>query len=198
MEEKKGTEIQWLIFSVIIVIIPVVIAIVISAIINSEMPEIAEVLNSIIMIVFSIACNLFSVCLNSYHQKKDKKVLYCLLSTGIFIFVSWTLYVFSLTITNIAYMEILCFIFSIIAIFCSVMGWKLGKRSDEYNNELIQKMHRNCNKIRKKFIESKENGYLNALIAHENELLCSPEKMKGVDLTIQNIMKERETHKCVE
>lgn len=188
MKEKSGTGQNWIIFSVFAVVIPVVVAIGISCVINSKPPEFDDFLDSVILTVFSIACSLLSICYQVYQQKKDVFVKFSLSISVFFLFFAWTCYVISLTKTITNYAKIVSIVSCIVIIILSGFGVKLGKKSDENENNIIYSMHDNCDMIRKKLLPDEMNMKLEPYTIHCNDLLCNPKEIERIQVFMNNIL----------
>lgn len=189
MKEKKNSETDWILFSVFSVIIPVCLAFILSSIINDKIIDLSNIIDSIILVVFSIACSLLSICRSVSKQKSDKFTNICFWLSGGTMFLSWTTYIISLT-GNIIHIKIICICSLIFVILCSIFGVILGKKSDKNENETICLMHRNCDLIRKKSMDKEYYDALSPLTIKEYDLLCNPEEFDRVKKTISNIVKK--------
>lgn len=192
MKEKKNSATEWIIFSVLSVILPVIIAFIVSSIINHKALDISDVIDSIILVVFSIACSLFSICWSVHKQESCKLTKLCFVFSGTIIFLSWTLYVISLT-SKIQYFKEICIISLVIVIFCSILGIRLGIQNDENENNIISLMHRNCEKIRKELIIEEYNNAFKPHLIREYDLLCNPDEFDR----IKEVMKTFKNHEVV-
>lgn len=190
MKERKNSEIQWIIFSVLSVIIPVLLAFILISIINASIIDISEILDSIIIMVFSIACSLLSICWDVNKQKSDKFTKFCFGISGVAIFSSWTTYIVFLT-GNIAHMGIICICSLIIVILCCIFGIILGKKSDKNENETICLMHENCEYIRKNLMNQDYYNVLNSYTIKKYDLLCNPNEFVRIEMVIENIVNEK-------
>lgn len=190
MKEKNGTAIRWVIFSVIVVVVPVVVAFVISWIVNAKMPSLGEMLDSVILLVFSITCSLLSICFDVYSQKKEKSVLVIFCISAVLAFCAWTSYVFCLTVKLAGSIKWICFGCLLLTVFCSILGIFLGKRCDRNDNETISHMHDNCQEIRGKLLTCKCNKCLEPLTLHPYDLLCDPYDYDRVALAIKNYLQD--------
>lgn len=188
MKKKSGTEYNWILFSVVVVVVPFLLAIVISVIISQNLPPLREVLNSIILIVFSVACSLLSICVQVYKQKKEERVIVYLVLSGFFVFIAWTFYVISLVKILDTIAKIITIVCCLIIIFLSYLGIKMGKQSDKNENEVIQSMHSNCEYIRNAFISKIKNDQLKPFFIKDYDLLCNPDEFNRVRECIQNII----------
>lgn len=188
---KKGSEDRWLIFSVFAVVIPVALAIVLSGVVTSKMPDLLEHVDSIILVGFSMACSLFSVSWDVYHQKRDKRIKRYIWISGFFVFLSWTFYVISLIITNDLWAKILILCSLASVCYFSYSGYKLGKKSDDNENEITYEMHKNCNLLRKKLLSNDEEKLLKTHVCDDYALLCRPDNIKGVNDLVKIILMNR-------
>ena len=187
MKRKSGSGLSWIVFSVIVVVIPVLFAILISCIINSKPLQLDEILDSIILIVFSIACSLLSICYQVYKQKSDKLVKVVLgISISIMV-IAWTFYIISLVkaLNNLA--KEISILSCLVIIILSCLGITMGKKSDKNENETIKVMHDNCGEIRKSLLSRQCNDHLKPFTIHENDLLCNPDEFDRVKETLINI-----------
>ncbi len=188
MKERKNSETEWIIFSVISVIIPVFLAFIISCIINEKVIELSNIIDSIILVVFSIACSLLSICWNVNKQKSDKFTEICFWVSGGTMFLSWTIYIISLT-GYITHMKIICIISLFVVIICCILGVILGKKNDKNENEIICLMHKNCDSIRKKTMNQNYYDALSPLTIKDYDLLCNPDEFDRVNTAIKNTKK---------
>lgn len=188
MKEKNGTGFKWIIFSVIVVVIPLGLSVGLSCIINSRPPEFSEILDSIILVVFSIACSLLSICYEVNKQKNDRFVKFVLAFSVVIIFIAWTSYTISLTRTLSNFAKCISIISSVIIIICSGLGIKIGKKSDQNENQTIQAMHNNCDVIRTTLLSQECNNRLKPHTLYDNDLLCNPDEFDRVKETINNIL----------
>lgn len=189
MKEKKNSSIEWIIFSVLSVLVPILFAIIISSIVNGKIVDLSEIIDSIILVTFSIACSLLSICWNVHKQKSEFLTRVCFWVAGGTMFLSWTVYVVSLT-SNKVYLKPICIGSVVIVIACSILGIALGKRSDKNENENIRLMHRNCDSIRKCLINTKDNDKLKPHVVREYDLLCNPTEFERVKQVLKNINQE--------
>lgn len=187
MKEKNGTAMRWIIFSVLSVIVPVLIAILLSLIVTKQGINISEIMDSIILVVFSISCSLCSICYDVFRQKSSKYTTVCFWVSGVMMFVSWLTYIVSLS-NDLKYIKAICICCLFMVILCSILGVLLGKKSDKNDNEFIYSMHSNCLTIRKKFIEEHYNKGLNSQVKNPNELLCNPDTFDRISDTIDYIL----------
>lgn len=179
MKAKSGTAMRWMIFSVITVVVPVLVAISFSEIVNDKELDFSEIADSIILVVFSVGCNLLAICVDAYLQRKTTKIVLCIWISAIFVFISWMFYIFSL-IRSMEHEVIIIGISSGVVIACSILGVMLGIRNDKNENEVIKAMHNNCLKIREKCINTKENKGLEIQVKNSYDLLCDPDNFKRV------------------
>lgn len=101
-------------------------------------------------------------------------------------FLSWTVYIFSLT-KNMIYLKEICIISLIIVIVCSILGIMLGNKSDKNENETICSMHNNCEKIRNKLINKSSNSALKSHVLREYDLLCNPNEFDRINEVLKNL-----------
>lgn len=188
MKKKSGTEIVWFICSVIVVVLPVVLAIIISSIINSKPPQFNDILDSIILVVFSIACSLLSICYQVYKQKKDRLVKSVLCVSVSILAIAWTCYIVSLTKIISKYAKEVFIVSCILIIILSVLGIKLGKKSDTNENQIIKSMHDNCSVIREKLLQQEINKELKTHVIYDNDLLCNPDEFERVKVSMENVL----------
>ena len=188
MKKKSGTEYLWVLFSVVSVVAPFLLSVILACLINEHLPPVRELLNSIILIVFSIACSLLSICVQVCQQKKDKRVIAYLVVSGVFIFIAWTTYTISLIKALDFIAQIITIVSCLVIIILSYCGIKMGKKSDENEHEAIRSMHSNCEYIRGAFIGKKKNESLRPLSMEDYDLLCDPNKLMRVKECINNII----------
>lgn len=189
MKEKKNSETDWILFSVLSVIIPVCFAFIITSIINDKIIDLSNIIDGIILVAFSIACSLLSICRNVSKQKSDKFTTICFWLSGVTMFISWTTYIMYLT-GNIIHINIVCICSLIFVILCSILGVILGKKSDKNENETICAMHKNCDLIRKKSMSKDYYDALSPLAVKDYDLLCNPYEFDRVKKTISTIVKK--------
>ena len=132
MDRKKNTGNNWIVFTVLVTLVPVMFGILIFYIVNARLPEWSEILTDIMLVVFSIACSLISLCSDIRHQKGDKNTVRIFGFSGVVVLLSWTLYVVALTnkfgnSENIA----IVIVDTILIIVCIYLGKALGKKYDE-------------------------------------------------------------------
>lgn len=189
MKEKKNSATEWIIFSVLSVIVPVIFAFVISSIVNNKVIELSEIIDSIILVVFSIACSLLSICWNVNKQKSETLTKVCFWISGIIMFLSWSVYIFSLT-KNKIYLKQICIASLIIVIICSILGIFLGKRSDKNENETTRLMHNNCDIIRSILIKEECNKALKSHVLRDYDLLCNPVEFDRINEVLKSLKNE--------
>lgn len=187
MKKKSGAEVRWIVFSVIAVVVPVVVAVMISCLINSKPLDLNEILNSSILVVFSIACSLLSISWEVKKQKEDKFVNCIWGFSIVLVFVSWTLYVIFLISEISNYTKVILLVSFAVIILCSCLGIRLGKKSDENENGIIYSMHQNCAKIRKKLFSQECNRELKEYTLRSDDLLCNPDEFDRVSEAIKKI-----------
>lgn len=186
MKEKKNSSTEWIIFSVLSVILPVIFAFIISSIVNGKIVGLSKMIDSIIIVTFSIACSLLSICWNVHKQRSGRLTTVCFWVAGIIMFLSWTVYIFSLT-KNKIFLKQICIICLIIVVICSILGIILGKRIDKNENETIYSMHCNCNYIRETLIKKENNDLLKSHVLRDYDLLCHPSEFDRVNEVLKNI-----------
>lgn len=186
MKENKNSATEWLIFSVLCVILPVIFAFILSSIINHKIINLSEIIDSIILAVFSIACNLLSICWNVHKQKSECFTKVCFWIAGFVILVSWTTYVVSITNNKICIKQF-CFCSLIIAIICCILGIILGIKGDKNNNDILHLMHNNCKKIRTILIKDEHNEKLEPHVIRNYDLLCHPSEFDRVNTVLNNL-----------
>lgn len=180
MKKKSDSQIFWMIFSILIVIAPVEMGVFISSIINSSELDLYSFANNMILIVFSLACSLLSISIQTYKAKKDSKIAAIIAFSGFVAVIIWTIYVFSLTKTIYNNVEIYIFILSAIAVVLGMLGYYVCKKSDKNEGETIKKMHDNCKYIRNKTIKSRFNKKLAPFELEEYDLICDPDEFDKV------------------
>lgn len=186
MKLKEGSATEWIIFSVLSVIVPVIFAFILSSIINKKFLDLSDIIDSVILVAFSIACSLLSICRNVMKQKKDICTIICYWISSIITFASWTVYIISLT-KNLPYLNIVCICALIISSVCIVLGIFLERKSDKNENEVIIKMHTNCNKLRATMISSEHNASLYPFVKRNNDLLCNPNEFDRVEAVLRQV-----------
>lgn len=186
MKETKDSEIDWIIFSVLSVVLPVCLAFVLSCIINKKIIAISNIIDNIILVVFSIACSLLSICRSVNKQKSDKFTKMCYGVSISTMFLSWTTYIVSLT-GNLIHMKIICICSLIFVILCSILGVILGKKGDKNKNETIHLMHCNCDYIRVALIKKENNDLLKSQVLRDYDLLCNPSEFDRVKEVLKNM-----------
>ena len=193
MGKKSGTEVKWIIFSVITVVVPVLIGIALSSYINSKLPALNEIMDSFILIVFSVASSLLSICYEV--SKQEKKINVMLWISAIIMGFTWTLYVISLTQIIVKFEKIIFIALCITTTIFSWIGIRLCKKSDKNDNEKIKAMHDNCDKIRKELIIKKYNDKLAPFNLREDDLLCNPDEFDRIEETLKIIVSDGEKEK---
>lgn len=187
MKDKSSAATRWIIFSVLSVILPVIFAVIIAKIMTSNTLQLTEITDSIILIAFSISCSLLSVCWDTNRNNHSIYTYICFWIAGIFMFASWSFYIFYLAY-NFKHIYIVCIISLFVVIICSILGIKLGNRNDEYEKDVINSMHKNCEFIRKKLVKKHHNDGLKSHTLHADDLLCNPNNFDRVKESIHYIL----------
>ncbi len=200
MKEKTGSETTWIIFSVVLVVAPVILVFIVSSIENERLSTPSEILDAVILIVFSISCSLLSISWQVKNQKnkkeknknkKEDRYINMIFYFSLLVwFISWNGYLLSLTEKITDFAKIMLIISFVIIIVLSYFGIKISQKSDANENEAIYTMHNNCNEIRAKLVSKEDNNSLNILMLHKNDLLCNPDNFDRVDYTIKNVIKK--------
>lgn len=191
MKDKSSAATRWIIFSVLSVILPVIFAVIIAKIMTANTLQLTEITESIILVAFSISCSLLSVCFDTHKNKHSKCTYICFWIAGVFMFASWSFYIFYLTY-NFKHIYIVCIISLIVVVICSILGIKLGNQNDEYKKNVINSMHKNCAFIRKKLVKKNENDVLKTHTLRADDLLCNPKNFDRIKESIQYILNRRQ------
>lgn len=188
MDRKKDTGDNWIIFSVLVTVVPVLFAVLIFCIVNARLPDWSEILNDIMLVVFSIACSLISLCADVRRQKCDKRATYAFGFSGIVICISWSLYIVTLTnkLTDTGNL-VITIADVILIITCICLGKSLGKKYDDNEKERIQSMHNNCKQIQDKLFVQRYKSIMQDYMLRKDDLLCNPDNFDRV----QNVIDRR-------
>lgn len=190
MEKKSGTVLNWILYSVIVVIIPIIFKIFAYIISFDKLPDSKDLFIDILLILLSISCSLFSISLETYRQKREKDKFVITVISAAACIITWSFYVFSFSekIYNFSFI-IICFCVVMILIFI-FLGCKVGKSNESNYNNIIILMHNNCSKIREKLILKRINNHLESHVTKSNDLLCHPNKYNDVEQEIATCVKE--------
>lgn len=183
MERKSGSESSWIFFGVITAVTPTFFAIVPAF----TFPNWESMLDSCLLVVFSVACNSVSVSYQAYKLHKDRTTMsMCCVSAGA-AFCAWCLYIFALAEKiqdHAKVIDIACII--AFALLCCI-GVKAAKMSDNYENKIIEAMHENCDKIRSVLVSKRNNKKLESHVVRSDDLLCNPREFDRVEKILEGI-----------
>lgn len=187
MSVQNNTVKNWIIYSIILVVGPVLVAILVYRIVNDKFPAYSELLDSAILIVFSVTSSLVSLCVELKNKKKNFDVICIYWIAVALMSISWSMYLLCLAnmLSNRA--ECLCLVTIIIVIICFVMGIYIGNESEKIEIELIKNMHNNCELIRKELVSKNNNDKLLPLSNRDNDLLCDPTSFDRVEQVLNSI-----------
>lgn len=198
MKKKSGTELRWVFFNIVLVIIPAIAATVIYGIKVKRVPETSYLLSSAMSAGLSVYFGLCSLCWDMLKQEKvngdeDRGMGGFFAISIIVAFLIWAGYALSLD----GYLDFIAsWIIPLVIILIFVACcWevKLGKISDANENHIIMSMHENCEKMRRDLLLEEENKQFEAIDQELYDLTCIPANFKFVSKNfIPNILKDRD------
>lgn len=132
-EKLFGSGFIWFITSIILVIFPTMCSYLYKCIAAEKWISITEYYSDILLLFFSISCNLFALCINRYKliHKRMKKI--GLIISCIFSAFSGTFYFFIEGLGKKPFIHYVCIASLICICVCSVFGWILEYKHDKYS-----------------------------------------------------------------
>ena len=101
MKKKSRTELRWILFNVVLIIIPVVVVAIASGVKTEGIPQISDLLGNSMLAVVSVYCGLCSLCWDMWNQeineKSKQRALILFVVSLLVVFLVWTCYLFSLS-----------------------------------------------------------------------------------------------------
>jgi len=187
MKEKSGTTLNWILYSVSIVVIPIIFKIIAYRITTDNFPDTNYFFADILLVLLSISCSLFSISYETYKIKKEKNnYIFCTaVISGIFSIMAWSFYIFSFSekINKYSFLITVGCIFILIILIG--LGIIIGKENEKNYNSVIYNMHNNCLNIMNQLINKNVFSHLKTHIEKHNELLCHPDVVQGIEEEIE-------------
>lgn len=192
MKEKSGTTLNWILYSVSIVVIPIIFKIIAYRISNDSFPDTNYFFADILLLLLSISCSLFSISYETYKIKKEKNnYIFCtVVVSAIFSIIAWSFYIFSFSEEINKYSFLITVGCILILIIFIGLGFIIGKENEKNYNSVIYTMHNNCLNIMNKLIKKEVVKHLKTHITKHNELLCHPDVVKGIEEEIEVCLEE--------
>lgn len=145
MEEMNESVRCWMYYSVLVVIIPLILTIGFTYIVKDGDMKLTEYVDDIILIVFSVSCNLLALCCDK-SKKIGYKVRGIFKDCALFVLVlSWSFYMLvtlrNIKITYKGWLIVFCGIFVLV---CTAIGVLICGKHDKLEREFKKKKIGNC------------------------------------------------------